>query len=106
MDAAALWAASARRPCVMCGDVNVEIHHVITQQVLRRIARRDSLDVEHLRWDRRNALALCPSCHQGHHSAHGRIPRQILKRWCPHVFEMADELGVRAWLERTYPTAG
>lgn len=97
------WAAGARRPCVVCGDPDVEIHHVITQEQLRVVARSRGLDLEPLRWDHRNALAVCEKHHAAHHARRERLPRLLLERWCPGVFAMADELGLTPWLERTYP---
>jgi hypothetical protein len=87
----------------MCGaKAGVQGHHVITQQQLRIAASELNKDFERLRWDTRNRLPLCARHHAAHHSAFHRIPRDVLEKACPKVFQFARELGLEWWLERTY----
>lgn len=103
-DAARSWRESAQRPCVLCGGHDVQAHHIIYQQVLLRTATSRGLSFEALRWDHRCALPLCrDTCHPAHHAGRRRVTRNELARHAPAVFDMAAELDLVWWLERTYP---
>lgn len=75
-------------------DGNLEAHHVVTQQQLRKIGRDD------LRWDVRNGLTLCERHHRRHTRALTRVPFELLR---PENVAFAEELGVVWILGRYYP---
>lgn len=84
--------------CDVCGPgsdcEDVQSHHVITQQQLRKRG------LEHLLWDHRNGLAVCERRHRRHTRAIERIRYgQLLIRNV--VF--AEEVGLDWILERYYP---
>lgn len=55
--------------CIVCGAPTSEMHHYIEKS--------KSL---YLRWDKRNLVPLCRSCHMRHHfSGDPRIVQQILR---------------------------
>lgn len=115
------WIAGVRdRPCGVCGAtkrqrVTVRGHHVVRQQVLRRIAKathrrtgEDYFTVEQrLLWDRRNLMPICDPCHEAHHppARSRRITRAEVRRAAPQVEQFARELGREAVndLDREYP---
>ncbi len=99
--------ATGKRPCAVCGAAaeHSKGHHIVTQQRLRAVAKQLDLDVERIRWDRRNRLWLCPRHHDAHHSRMKPIGRTVLRQHAPKVFQFARELGLLPWLERTYPEA-
>jgi len=104
-DAAEAWGKGIRgKPCAVCGRGPCQGHHVITQQQLRRIARTNALDLQSLLWDSRNRLPLCEACHYAHHQRRRTVPRAVLRRHCPKVFQFARELDLEWWLEREYPS--
>lgn len=84
------------RGCVMehfhCGDL--QAHHILTQQQLRKHG------LKHLLWDTRNGLPLCDRAHDRHHSAHERIPRDLLPAG---ALQFAEEVGLMHLIERYYP---
>lgn len=97
------WQRAARRlRCIICGAPRPRGHHVITQAELRKHVR-DPEDYERLRWDRRNLLALCDEHHVAHHSRQRPVSIQELSAHAPGALVFADELGLRWWIERTYP---
>lgn len=79
-----------------CDDPNLEAHHVITQQQLRRHGYGDKL------WDPRNGMALCTFHHTRHTLARERIPFELIP---PAAVEFATELGLDWLLDRYYPRA-
>lgn len=96
-------ATAKKKVCVVCGSTHkVQGHHVIAQQVLRRVARKFSYDVLVLLWDKRNGLAVCRDCHAAHTSAKKRIPRSCIPL---PALEFAAELGLTYIIERDYPEA-
>lgn len=100
--ARAWWQAVAhRKVCAVCGSTHkVQGHHVISQQVLRRLARKHGLDVLALLWDKRNGVAVCEDCHVAHTTAKKRIPRRCIPL---PAQEFAAELGVSYLIEKEYP---
>ena len=88
--------------CVMAGDggcgtgidSELQAHHVITQQKLRKLKRED------LRWDVRNGLTLCERHHRRHTRALKRVPFELLR---PENVEFAEELQLGWLLEKQYP---
>ena len=96
------WEAVAKnRPCAVCGRPDrVQGHHVLSQQVLRRHARRFGYDVLVLLWDPRNGIPVCEPDHAAHTSAKRRIPLDVIPA---SAFEFADEIGLRWQVERDYP---
>ncbi len=99
-----LWARD--QICAACGRDDcrpVLGHHVIEQQHLRDVAKTRCIDPVPLLEDERNWLAVGDLCHTRHHRALPRIPRSVLREYCPDVFAMAAELNLTSRLERTYP---
>ena len=102
--AAEQWKADIEGlPCAQCGATEgIQAHHPLKQQWLRVAAAMLGLDFEALRWDQRNRMPVCETCHSRHHLAVRRISRGVLVAACPRVFEMAGELSLVAQLEREY----
>ncbi len=93
--------------CVVCGrsereayeetGLGHQAHHVIRQEVLRRL----SLD-RHL-WAPRAAVCVCEEpCHRRHTSRMARIRRSQLPA---RALEFVKELGLELELEKEYPVA-
>ena len=74
----------------------LQAHHVITQQSLRR------RDMANLLWDTRNGFCACEKSHRRHTLAVERIPRWKLPQ---HAIEFATEIGLDWQIERYYPEA-
>lgn len=103
-DAAAAWAAAVKsRPCVICADPVVDAHHVIYQQLLKRLARSRAIQPDHLLWDLRNGLPVCRHHHAAHHAARDSIPLSVVLENVPGVLHLARELDLTWWLEHQYP---
>lgn len=100
----AAWARGGKR-CALCGAPGPSAHHVITKQRLKQKAAELGVPEHRLLWDRRNRLWLCPTGHAEHHARVRPVSWQELVEHCPKVFQFARELGLVAWLERTYPQA-
>ena len=111
LDRAAKWhryvtvgAKAKRRPCVECGSLfNIEAHHVIAKQTIKRMARSEKWDWDREQetiWDFRNGIPVCVDCHQRHETAYRRISQSNVP---PEAVEFADELGVGYLIERYYP---
>lgn len=111
LDRAAKWhryvtvgAKGKRRPCVECGALwNIEAHHVIAKQEIKRVARTGRWEWDREQeaiWDNRNGIPVCSECHMRHESAYKRISRGNVP---PSAVEFADELGVGYLIERYYP---
>lgn len=80
-------------PADCSGDV--QAHHVVTQQQLRKADRDDLL------WDPNNGMAICDRAHDRHHSAHERIPLARVPRRC---IAFARRYGFEDVLRRYYAT--
>lgn len=80
-------------PADCVGDV--EAHHVVSQQQLRRAGRDDLL------WDPRNGMAVCDQGHDRHHLAFDRIPRDRVPARC---LAFAVENGLDRLIDRYYPS--
>jgi heterodisulfide reductase subunit C len=103
-EAARAWVRRARcMRCVICGERGPRGHHIITQQLLRRTALSKGLDLEAIRWDQRNLLALCDRHHAAHHAKMPAIALSIVLMHQPKVLAFASELGLVWWLSREYP---
>jgi hypothetical protein len=96
---AAAWKAAVVHRgsrCLMCGGrAELQAHHVIGQQVLRRYARELKLKratAQRVLWDRRNGVPVCRRCHERHTCAYVRIPRARLPNF---VFAYVAELDAR-----------
>lgn len=88
------------RPCVVCGRPDrVQGHHVVSQEALRKVARRFGYDLATVLWDRRNGIAVCEGCHSAHTGAKKRLPISVVPA---AAFEFADEMGLRWQIERDY----
>jgi hypothetical protein len=107
--AKAEWVSEVRNlPCAVCGKRCgvTRGHHVLYQQWLESVAKTLGIDFELLlQWDKRNRLPVGDRCHKRHHDAIKRIPRSVLVKRCPAVFDMARELGngLERRLDETYP---
>jgi hypothetical protein len=89
--------------CVACQQrPAVDAHHIIKVQTLRKEATRLCFDFETVRWDTRNRLGLCRTCHGDHHSGKARLTHELLWRFAPKVYEFAERLGLEYALERDY----
>lgn len=88
--------------CAICGARQVQGHHILRQQDLRRAAQALDLEFERLRWDDRNRLPLCEKCHGLHHARQRPVPLQVLIKHAPKVFQMARELELEESLRRQY----
>ena len=85
--------------CEVCNENPAdEAHHAIKEQILRRL-RRYGVDFQTVRFDVRNRLWVCRSCHEPHTNASKRIHVSCLPA---PVFEFADELKLEWALEREY----
>lgn len=80
----------------------VEAHHIIRAQTLRKEAQARGFDFETVRWDARNRLGLCRSCHAEHHSGKQRLSHDLLWRYARWVYAFAEDLGLEFALEREY----
>jgi len=111
LERAALWHhattvddAKKRRPCAKCGSlVNIEAHHIIAKQTIKRLAKTNDWIWEREQscvWDCRNGLPLCAKCHQNHETAFERVNRSLLSE---DALDFADELGLLHLIERYYP---
>ena len=111
------WAKGVRaKPCAACGKTHrkhgvvVRGHHVLRQQVLRRIAQStakatgedpDELAQRFL-WDARNRFPCCEACHAAHHASgvrRRRIPLAKVMAACPKLPQLVRELGPEAATE-------
>jgi hypothetical protein len=101
------WTEEARkRPCAMCGRGPSQGHHVITQQELKHVARAKRVLLMTIRWDLRNMLPLCESCHERHHKGICRVPLLLAFRLCPGLDDFARECDRMWWLARYYQING
>jgi ribosomal protein S14 len=100
----AWWEAVAKnKPCAVCGRPDrVQGHHVLSQQVLRRHARRFGYDALALLWDPRNGIPVCERDHSAHTGAMKRIPLAVIPA---PALDFADEIGLRWQVERDYPAS-
>lgn len=97
-----LFKELARTPgarCANCGQrrIDLQVHHVVTQEELKNIKRKDLL------WDRRNGLVLCELCHSRHTSAFQRVTRDKLR---VENIDFALEIDHGWYLDRYYPKEG
>jgi hypothetical protein len=93
--------------CAACGYdavVNLEVHHAIGKQLLRRLLGKKGAPCPlEVLWDPDNALVLggprgC-NCHAAHELAMRRVPQSVLR---PENWAFADRHGLRWVLETTY----
>jgi hypothetical protein len=90
-----VWRSNiAGKQCACCSRPAVDGHHVIYAQHLRANAR------ETFMWDLRNQLPLCRQCHDMHHRAQRRVPRELLRR---ENIAFARMLALGWLIEREYP---
>lgn len=77
--------------CRHCGTTSAQLH-------LHHVVPRSKCPSA--RWDLRNGLQLCGSCHGGWHSGYDVIYRDVLtsEEWA-----YVSSLGFDAWLDRHYP---
>lgn len=100
--ARAAFFAALRPVCESCGHrpyewerkYELEVHHVVRQQVLRRMARDATLDPVLVVWDPRWAMTLCVEpaperCHQRHTLRVRRVPGTLVP---PQAWIAAEEL--------------
>lgn len=102
------WHEGIGHRCAVCGNRyrrECEAHHILRVQTLRKQASLRGFDFERVRWDLRNRLPCCPTCHSRHHSRLRPIPAAILRAHAPKVFQFARELGLLHILEREYPAS-
>jgi hypothetical protein len=88
---------------VICGAKPAHGHHIIKQQVLKRVAQEKGLQYERIRWDLRNILPLCDRHHAQHHARMEPIALSIVLLHQPKVVQFAKELDLVWWLSREYP---
>lgn len=98
--------AVCSRPCPITDDGPhegpLQAHHVIAQEVLRRLARAGTLDDRQLAailWDPRNGLSVCRRHHDRHTLAASRIPAGALD--AEHR-AFAAEHGLERYLAQPY----
>lgn len=77
-------------------DGDLQAHHVVTQQHLRKRGFGDWV------WDRRIGVTVCELAHRRHHSARERIPYEVLPS---EVVGLVNKLGLGWYLERYYAGA-
>lgn len=103
-------ARKAWRGCEACPperrDPNawLEIHHVISQQRLKRYARERKLPAVRrldLLTDPRNSIVLCKPCHHKHTVRHERLPLRVIPK---PAWDFAKELGLKEELIEEYKT--
>lgn len=87
------------RGCIVHDDPSecegrLEVHHVITQQQLRRARRFDLL------WDPDNGATVCETAHRRHTRGLQRIPFSRLPQRC---IDFARDNGFLVILDRYYP---
>lgn len=88
------------RQCEVCdGEPAAHAHHCVREQLLRRFARTYGFDYGTARFDVRNRLWVCESCHEAHHRASRRVPLSALPA---RVWEFAREHKLDWALEREY----
>lgn len=73
---------------------DLQAHHVVTQQQLRKADRHDLL------WDPNNGATVCEKAHRRHTLAVERLPRYLLPSRC---IEFARKHGFEGILSRYYP---
>ena len=79
-----------KKECLICGDPNVEQHHVLFGNPRRKYADEDGLWV----W-------LCPEHHRGTHGVHGKEGHALdtaLKKTAQQVYE--QEHTREEWIQR------
>jgi hypothetical protein len=117
-DAAFAWfqAVTRGKRCVVCEHKHpqMQAHHAVEQQVLRRefphgalfvsgdwlpVDRYMAVDesdpfrsLQELLWDKRNGIPLCPADHEGHTSHMRKVP---IAKLPAAVFVFATELGLQ-----------
>lgn len=95
---------SRKRPCAVCGSHGrTQGHHVIAQQVLKRLAIERGFSIqetEALLWDIDAGMPLCPDCHQRHELAFCRVPYALLSE---ANVAFARSLHMERYLDRYYP---
>lgn len=103
--AAQTFAAKARaQGCLMCGStLDVDAHHVVRAQHVRRAAKGMGVDETRALYDLRNVVGLCRAHHQAHHAHTARVPRRLVLIACPDIEQFCSELGVLALFEHEYP---
>jgi hypothetical protein len=74
-------------------DGDLQAHHVVTQQHLRKRGLGDWA------WDRRIGVTVCELAHRRHHSARERIRFEVLPS---EVVVLVHALGLDWYLERYY----
>lgn len=78
----------------------MEGHHVLSREILLRVAREQGLDVLDLIYDARGGMVLCDLDHARHTNAFKRVPRSKLT---PANWAFIRELKLNWWVERYYP---
>lgn len=86
-------------------NAKVEVHHVVSQQRLKRWCRDHGIQKGSVReleilTDDRNTLLLCESCHWLHTYRGRPVPREAIP---DYAWEFIDELGLREEIYRDYP---
>lgn len=101
--ASALWhrIVTEGKRCLMCGTrSDLQGHHHVPQQVLRRQARTLGVRAWVLVWDLRSGVPLCKRCHERHTLAVQKVPGWRLPA---EAWEFAREIGLEHRLEREHP---
>lgn len=90
--------------CVVCGSPHdLEGHHVVEQQTLRRMAQDRGIPAMFLLWDPRCRVIVCELCHTRHTRRIKPIPMRCLSY---ENLTYASDLGLEWLIERSYPLAG
>lgn len=83
--------------------VVVQVHHVISQQRLKRLAKdlkMSELDRLRLLTDPRNSMLVCDGCHEAHTRRMRRLPRRAVDS---EAWEFAADWGLTEELMDEYP---
>jgi hypothetical protein len=104
-------AVKAAGRCAACGRrarsrrAELDAHHVVPKEILKRVERERRLAPGTLVWDPANGIALCSEqteerCHARHTLAVRRVPRSRLPN---RALRFAAKLGLSHVIERHYP---
>lgn len=80
----------------------LEIHHVVSQRRIRRLAVEEKLSENRkleLLTDPRNSIILCQQCHHRHTVAHETLPLGVIPA---AAWAFANELGLREEVIKEY----
>lgn len=99
------------RTCAACGfharnpRVELDVHHIVPKEILKRIERQTGAPKGSLVWDPVNGMALCSQmtenrCHPRHTVKFKPVPRSRIPE---AALQFAERLGLMYLIERHYP---